>query len=395
MGPRPIAPGGTRRGRALLPGAAVALRRRWRAAGLAAGLVGGLTLGPALAAPGDALLAATSGAPAERGWLSLSADYADRSLNPFQDRAVDPSAPRLPPGSVQGRQLAGGWRATDALGLSAALGQREVDDGLDRYRFDTWLLAAQVRVRQADAPAGGAWPSLSLRLAAWGNRADSMKSRTPVQVPGAVLSSVEVTSPSDRNLQADLLAGWELRPSLSLHAVLSLGRTQLAYGDLAATTTLNGCQYDLDFNGNDIFGNLSGPCSAAGGVIRQFFDSSGDYGVDVPRELAWRGHFVQAGLNARWQRGDWTLHGGYLAHRIWRRDVDDIAAARGDPVQTINHLVALEAEWRAMPHLSLYLRGQRSSRLFFNDMPVLYNSSTSGSFGQHFSLLTLGLRAHF
>ena len=237
--------------------------------------------------------------------------------------------------------------------------------------------------------------SLSLRLAAWGNRADAMKSRTPVQVPGAVLSSVEVTSPSDRNLQADLLAGWRLRPSLSLHAVLSLGRTQLAYGDLAATTTLNGCNYDLDFNGNDIFGNLSAPCSAAGGVIRQFFDSSGDYGVDVPRELAWRGHFVQLGLNARWQRGDWTLHGGYLAHRIWRRDVDDIAAARGDPVQTINHLVALEAEWRAMPQLSLYLRGQRSSRLFFNEMPVLYNSSTSGSFGQHFSLLTLGLRAHF
>jgi hypothetical protein len=344
-----------------------------------------------LAAPGDALLGGLPEAGQGSGWLSLAVDHADRSLNPFQDRVVDPSAPRSPPGSVDGQQLAGAWRAMDGLLLSASLGQRRLDDGLDRYRFDSWLLAGQARLTARS----DAWPALSLRLAAWGHRADVMESRMPVQVPGAVLNSVTVISPSDRNLQADLVASWQLRPAVEVHAVLSAGRTQLAYRDLRATTTLDGCQYDLDFQGNDIFGNLSAPCSAAGGVVQQFFDSSGDYGVDVPRELAWRGHFVQLGVNARWQRGDWSLQGGYLAHRIWRQDVDDILAARGDPVQTINHLLAVEAAWRVHPQLSLFLRGQRSSRLFFNELPVIYNSSTSGSFGQHFSLLTLGLRAHF
>jgi len=373
----------------------------WRLGSRCLGLsVIGLLVGAsALAAPGDALLGGLPEGGQERGWLSLSADHADRSLNPFQDRVVDPSAPQLPPGSVDGQQLAGAWRVREDLLLSAALGQRRLDDGLDRYRFDSWLLSGQFRLtgRQTGRQTGPAdgWHSLSLRLAAWGHQADVMASRTPVQVPGAVLNSVTVISPSDRNLQADLVASWQLQPAVEVHAVLSLGRTQLAYGDLRATTTLDGCQYDLDFQGNDIFGNLSAPCSAAGGVVQQFFDSSGDYGVDVPRELAWRGHFVQAGVNMRWQRGDWSLQGGYLAHRIWRQDVDDILAARGDPVQTINHLVAVEAGWRVHRHLALFLRGQRSSRLFFNELPVIYNSSTSSSFSQHFSLLTLGLRAHF
>jgi hypothetical protein len=379
---RPVAPGA---GAGRVPPA------RWATRACAALLVACAALPVAWAAPRDALLEALPASEAGRGWLQVSADHADRSLNPFQDRAVDPSAPRLPPGSVDGQHLGLNWQATDVLGLSASLGRQRLFDGLDHYRFESWLLAVQARVREPD----GAWPTLSLRLAAWGDRADRMLSRTPVQVTGAVLSSVEVSRPSDRNLQADLLAGWRLRPTLTLNAVLSLGRTQLAYADLAATTTLDGCHYDLDFNGNEIFGNLSGPCSAAGGVVTQFLDRSGDYGVDVPRELAWRGHFAQLGVNTRWQRGDWTLAGGYLVHRIWRRDVDDIAASRGDPVQTLNHLLAFEAGWRAHRHLSLFVRGQRSSRLFFNELPVIYNSSTSGSFGQHFSLLTLGLRAHF
>jgi hypothetical protein len=352
-----------------------------------------LALAPTVvaAAAGDVLLGSLPGADAGRGWVTLSTEHADSSLDPFQARVVDPSAPRRSPGSVDGQRLTLDWGATDALWLSAAFGRRRLDDGLDRYQFDTWRLGAQARVRDAD----GRWPALSVRLSAWGDRADVMESRTPVQVPGGVLGSVKVTSPSDRSLQLDVVAGWQLRPALALNAQLGLGRTELRYGDLSATTTLNGCQYDLDFDGNDIFGNLSAPCSAAGGVVQQFFDSSGDYGVDVPRELGWRGHFVQLGVNARWRSGAWTLHGGYLVHVVRRQDVDDIARSRGDPVQTVNHVVALEADWRLHRHVSLFLRGQRNSRLFFDELPVIYNSSTSGSFGRHFSLLTLGLRAYF
>ena len=41
------------------------------------------------------------------------------------------------------------------------------------------------------------------------------------------------------------------------------------------------------------------------------------------------------------------------------------------------------------------IRDRLSSNLFLQDVPVTYNASTSGSFGNRFSLITLGLRAGF
>jgi hypothetical protein len=40
-------------------------------------------------------------------------------------------------------------------------------------------------------------------------------------------------------------------------------------------------------------------------------------------------------------------------------------------------------------------RGQPSSNLFFNDIPVTYNSSTADRFDSKYTLFTLGLRADF
>jgi hypothetical protein len=343
------------------------------------------------AAPLDALLTAMPDTGAARGRLELAVEHANRSLDPFPDAAVDPSAPTAPPGSYRGLTLSGSYRVLDTLTLSAALGQRRLDDGIDVYLFDSWQLAGQWRMVEQQ----GLRPALALRLAAWGNASDATESNTPVQVPGAVLNSVTITRPSDRNLQLDLIGSWRLSPAWGVSAIFGVGRTQLDYGSLSATTTRNGCNYDLSFKGNDIFGELSGPCSAAGGVIRQFYDRSGDYGVDVPREIAWRGDFLQLGANATWRSGAWTVQGGYLFHGIRREAVDDIAAGRGNPVQRINHVFVLDASLQLHRHVSVFLRGQRSSRLFFNELPVTYNSSTSGSFGQHFTVLTLGLRASF
>lgn len=51
------------------------------------------------------------------------------------------------------------------------------------------------------------------------------------------------------------------------------------------------------------------------------------------------------------------------------------------------HVFMAEAAWRMLP--------QVSSNLFLHDIPVTYNASTPGSFGNRFSLLTLGVRADF
>jgi hypothetical protein len=360
-------------------------------AALIAALIAALSAPKAHAAPLDALLTARPEREAAAWTLELAADHANRALDVFQGRESEvPAEPRRS-GRYRGEHVTGAVRVSDGLWLSGGLWRREISDGLDTYRFASWQAAGLWRFAQAD----GSAPALALRLSAWGNRARSTETHTPVEVPGAVLNSVKITKPSDRQYQADLIGTWELDPALDVSAVLGAGSIRLDYEALSATTTRNGCNYDLAFNGNDIFGTLAEPCSASGGVIQQFFDSSGDYGVDVAKEIAWRGHFVQAGVNAAWRSGAWTLRGGYLYHWVRRDSVDDILAERGDPVHRHNHLLALDAAYRFHPHLAAFLRGQVSTNLFFNDMPVTYNSSTSGSFGNRFSLVTVGLRASF
>jgi hypothetical protein len=84
-----------------------------------------------------------------------------------------------------------------------------------------------------------------------------------------------------------------------------------------------------------------------------------------------------------------------MFHQVSREGVDDILARRGDPVHTRNLLLALEGRYALTPSLALFARTQASSRLFFNDLPVSYNSNTSGSFGSKYALFTLGLRGQF
>lgn len=40
-------------------------------------------------------------------------------------------------------------------------------------------------------------PAFALRLSAWGNRASTTESTTPVRVPGAILNTVTVTQPGE------------------------------------------------------------------------------------------------------------------------------------------------------------------------------------------------------
>ena len=361
----------------------------WGGAALAALLAGGAAV---QAAPLDALLTATPERASATGRVELGLDLVNRSID-FSTSA-DPAEqnPATTSGDYRGAQLLAAWRATDRLWLSGGLWQRRISNAVDQFDYASWQVAGQWRL----ADAAGNIPALALRLGAWGNRASVTEATTPVRVPGAILDTVTVDSPSDRQLQFDLVATWPLSTRLDVSAVISAGRSQLRYGGLTATTTRNGCPYNLVFTGNDIFGTLAQPCTGTGGgVIRQFYDSSGDYGVDVAREIAWGGRFLQVGANMRWLHGDWQLAGGYLFHTMRRDHVDGILARRGDPVHRHNHVFMAEAAWRVWPQVSVFGRAQVSSNLFLHDIPVTYNASTSGSFGNRFSLITLGLRADF
>jgi hypothetical protein len=351
------------------------------------------TLLPALAgaAPLDVLLSALPEPIPERGYLEVGAERLNRALA-FSSSA-DPVPGQPPPGSGNYRAyvLRGAVQATPRLQLAGGLWQREVGDAVDTFRFLGWQASGQFRFNDAQ----GAQPVWALRLSAWGNRASATETTTPVSVQGAILDTVKISAPRDQQVQLDLLASWQTAPAWTVNASLGAGRLKLQYDALTATTRRNGCSYDLTFTGNDIFGQLIEPCDSTDGVIRQFFDSSGDYGVDVAREIAWSGHFWQAGVNARWQGLRWAWMGGVMLHQASRNGVDDILARRGKPVHRRNVLLALEARYSVTPALALFARTQASSRLFFNDLPVSYNSNTSGSFGSKYALFTLGLRGSF
>lgn len=367
------------------------VRTRNATARAVAGLAAGLVCLSGAAAPLDSLLTALPERDAPQGYLEAGASRVNRSID-FSEPEDDPAlAAQAAKGDYRDAYVSGGWRLLDSLWLSGSLARRTVNDGVDDYRYRSWQVSGQKRFTEA----GDGWPAVAVRLSAWGNRASATETTTPVRVPGAILNSVKVDSPSDRQLQADLIGTWVPRPDLDVSAFVGAGRTRLSYGGLTGTTTRNGCDYDLQFNGNDIFGTLAEPCAVVGAVIEQFYDSSGDYGVDVAKEIAWRGSFLQTGVHLAWRRGPWTLHGGLLVHAARRDDVDDILAARGKPVHERNTVVTLQGDYRIDPRFSVFLRAQLSSHLFFNDMPVTYNTNTASSFGSRLSLFTAGLRVSF
>jgi hypothetical protein len=203
------------------------------------------------------------------------------------------------------------------------------------------------------------------------------------------LNTVKINNPTDKALQADLVGTGKLTPATDISVLLGAGSTQLSYSTIGATMTRSdGLNYQLSFIGNNIFGTTADGSS-------QFLDKSSKYGIDIAKELAWRGNFIQAGINAAWRSGPWTLRGGYLFYAIQREAVDDILTARGWSVVTQSQNITMEANYRFQPRLSAFVRGQLSNSLIFNDMPVIYNSFSSDLVGGRYSIYSMGIRADF
>ncbi len=354
-------------------------------------VVGALLALPGHAAPSDGLLSAHPEQGLRWGFIEINTDHMNQSLDIFRVRESDPLTAGTKTGDYKGLHIDAGLRATDKLWLSGSFWQRSIKNAVDTFHYNSWQVSGQYRLLEAQSPV----PAVAIRLSAWGNYANETASSTPVTVPGAILNSVKITSPADRQLQADLIGTWNLSPRTDLSALVSVGSSKLSYGALNATTTRNGCNYQLSFNGNDIFGTLAQPCAVAGGVIQQFYDRSGDYGVDVAKEIAWRAVFVQTGVNATWRTGAWTLKSGYVFHAVRRDSVDAILAARGKASYSKSHKITLEAGYQINEWLTAIARAQLSTHFLLSDMPVTYNSATAERFAGKYSVFALGLRANF
>jgi hypothetical protein len=353
------------------------------------GVVLVMATGNVLAAPLDALLTATPERGLERGYLELGADVMNQQLDVLNFRTVS-NDPDKTTGDYNGAHISGGGRVGEKGWVSGSLWQRAVGDATDTYHYTSWQLSGQYRFMEAQ----GSLPALGVRLSAWGNYAAATETTKPVVVPGARLDTVKVASPSDQQLQADVVGTWQLSDASDLSLLLSAGTSQLSYGGLSATTTMDGCHYQLAFTGNAVYGKLASPCSTPIHVL-EIYDNSGRLGIDVANEIAWRGSFVQAGVNGSWRTGPWTMRAGYLFHMAQRESVDAILAARKQAAFTQNHNVTLEGSYRLNPSTQFFARGQLSSNLFFNDLPVTYNTSTAPRFEGKYSLFTVGLLINF
>ena len=309
------------------------------------------------------------------------------SLDFFGVRASDKRLANTLAGDYQGAHIAGGIQLSQGLWITGSYWDRTIRDAADAYHYNTGELALQYRFFDGRE----VLPALAIRLSSWGNWSQAVASSTPVKVNTVVLDAVKITRPGDAQLQVDLVGTWDLTPSTSLTLLGSAGTTQLDYSELTATTALDGCRNELVFNRNSI----SGQCVQNGVIKSQFFDSSGEYGVDVVKELAWHGVFTQLGANARWRYENITLRAAYLYFSIQRDAVDQILNSRNKKPYVTNEVLTLDADYQLHKYLSVYGRGEFMTRLFFNDMPVMYNSSTSSNFSRKYSLFSFGFRARF
>jgi hypothetical protein len=337
----------------------------------------------------DAFLTATPEQIAPKATLEVSSDHMNQQLDFFNIRDSIALAAGTQAGDYHGAHLAGAWRVLDNAWLSASLWQRNLNGLSDTYNFTSWQVSGLYRFMEGREKV----PALALRLSTWGNYASEIGSNFPANAgvnillpANTKLQSIKVTDPADKNLQADLIGSWKLTPASDISFLFSAGSTQLSYGELSGSLINAGKVYQFPS-----IGSPSTVATASDGS--QILANTSK--INVANELAWRGNFIQAGINAAWNHGPWTLRAGYLFYAVQRDAIDDILASRGWSAYTQTRTIALEANYRVHPHLSVFARSQLSDALIFNEMPVAYNTFSADLFGGKYSIYSVGLRADF
>lgn len=335
-------------------------------------------VGAAHAAPLDALLHANPQARYGQGFVEVSADQMNPSLDVFKLRSTDQAFGENT-GDLQGATVRAGLSLRPDVWLDGALQRRKLTYGPDQPQIDAWRVGAQWQFLQ---PSSGG-NSAALRLSAWGNQAGQVSKSTPTALPGCIASLCNITASrlsvndaQDRTLQADLIGSWPLGP-MQLSAFAGAGQGKVSVGSISA--------------------NISGmPVTYANGSFGSFLDTLVPQSFNTELQSTnYNTRMAQAGFNLAYSTGPWQLRGGYVLQNIQRTAVDEVIRAKGKTPYSLNHTLVGEVAYQVSPSVVLFTRGQAMSNQYLTEIPFLYNSLTSHRFSQRYGILSVGLGVIF
>ena len=347
-------------------------------------LIASLSCLTVTAAPLDALLTADHRSAPGEIELEVGYDLVNSTVDVFNIRNSDASYAGTNVGDYHGAHLRAGVSLTPDLWVDGALWQRGLDYNSDRLGISTWHVGAQYRLLDAI----GQQPAVALRLGAWGNKAGELKKSSPSSVQGITLDSVTVDSPSDIQLQLDLIGTARIAPGTTMTLFGGAGVSQVSIKSVSATSTLLGCQYNVAFGATGVTGQCSQNTDG-------FYIPNSTYGIDVYNEAQYRARYVTGGLSMAWQGQDWQVRAGYQYQHLNRNQIDSTVEARGGSAYQDNHILLGEVMYRLLSNTALVLRGQYMSNQFVGEIAFAYNTLTASRFDKRYGMLSTGLVVSF
>lgn len=275
---------------------------------------------------------------------------------------------------------------TRDLWVDGGLWKRTIDRQGDKAGINSWQAGAQYRFLDAQ----GGVPAMAVRISAWGNESNTLQKTSPTTVSGVTLNSVQVKDPTDRQLQADLIASWAVSQQTDVSAFIGTGVSRVKLGSLSGTATQNGCRYNLSFGTEAVTGTMAQLCNASV-LVDRFVLANSTLGINVLNEAQYRARYLHAGVSGRWVSGNWQLRAGYEFQHLNRDRVDDVVRQRGGAPVDDNHTVIGEVMYRVTDHAALFARGQVMRRQFTGDIPFAYNTLTAGRFDKNYGIATIGM----
>ena len=350
---------------------------------------------PVCAAPLDGLLTALPETYADKLTVEVGYDMANDTVDVFNFRGgVSQDV-----GDYAGGHVRIVWPVTRFLQIDGALWKRGIDYHQDTINLDSWQVGAQHRVANQQGPL----PALALRLGAWGSRADTvMKSSDTVFTSPSfglttgqtiTLGSVTVSRPEDQQSQLDLIASWEIAPTVQMDLFAGLGKGKTKIGGVTAN--------NISYNGIALCGAASfeftrdgrAICTATGQDFSALAQGLG-FGtgsLNVYPEAEYKFTYAQAGLALSWHQDNWHLRGSYLFQKFNRDHVDALIVSRNGRSYTTVQTLSGEVAYRLGKGVAAFLRGQIMDHNLMGETPLAYNTLTASRFSQRYGLLTLGL----
>lgn len=334
----------------------------------------------------DAFLSANQSTTPWKGEIEAGYDVANDKVDIFKIRQQDPGTNSTKLGDYRGGHLQGGVAITPRLWLDGTLWQRKIDSSNFQAKVDTWQIAAQYKVLEG----AGYMPSVALRVGAWGNQADELRREKNITVAGVVLKSARITDPSDQQFQVDAIATWPISKRTELTTFAGAGTSRVTFNQASATTTQNGCLYNLSFESTRVVGT----CDTAT-MHASFSTPNSVYGIDVNNEAKYSARYIQAGLMTKWRTENWQLRAGYQFQHIQRDHVDAIVESRGGTAYKNNHILVADVSYKLFKKAAVFLRGQYMSNQFNGEMPMAYNTLTASNYNLHYGMVSTGLIVAF